>query len=659
MKVLFKKLKRTKLSIRLIYYFVLILFLVSYIFFTRSLLLLNGVENTIRIIVIIVLGTFLLLYWFIDLLLLLVKRYKTVVVLSFICMLLSCVCVIGSLYINKAYTLLDKITEGDTTTYTSVLILMNGTEFKNEASFVVGMINNDTDPEGNILAYELMNKENIKNITIKKYDTYFEMLELLYSGGLNGMFVGDGYVDTYSTYEQYETIADQTKVQFKYSKKMATQEIIESNHSNVTEPFTMLLIGVDSEKSTLNFNSGFNSDTLMMVSFNPKTLSATVFSIPRDTYVPICNKGISSKINSASAYGGACVVKTVENLTGIPIDFYSMINFQGVVDLVDALGGVTVNVQEPDFKKQYGGQVCEQNSKRQFGNQIICMNPGIQVLNGEQALAYSRCRHLYNLSDFARIQHQQDVVEAMANQLKTMRSVKEFYAVLEAISKNMVTNMSTAQLLSLYNVFKSAVIDGNNGSMINIQKTYLTGYNLNMIVSNISSSMPVYTYQYYESSLNEIKEALNVTLGKKEPKWIKTFDYSINENYEATVIGKSYMSTSKNEALPNFVGMSLTEAKEWCAARNITVTTVEVTESSSLYNSDYPNGTVVTQSSLKGTLTSTISSIVFGVNTESKTTTSSSSSSSKGTSSSSTSSSSKATTKETTLPVQPGVVETE
>jgi LCP family protein required for cell wall assembly len=438
---------------------------------------------------------------------------------------------------------------------------------------------------------------------------------------------------------------------------MEAKQIIENNHSNVTEPFSILLIGVDSEKSSLNFNSGFNSDTLMMVTFNPKTLSATVFSIPRDTYVPICNKGISSKINSASAYGGACVVKTVENLTGIPIDFYAMINFQGVVDLVDALGGVTVNVQEPDFTKQYGGQVCEQNSKRQFGNQIICMNPGVQKLNGEQALAYSRCRHLYTLSDFARIQHQQDVVEAMANQMKSMRSVNDFYAVLEAISNNMVTNMSTAQLLSLYNVFKTAVIDGNNGSMINIQKTYLTGYNLNMIVSNISRTMPVYTYQYYESSLNEIKDALNVTLGKKQPTWIKTFNYSINETYEPTIIGKSYLSTSKNEALPNFVGKTLTEAKEWCAARNINVTTVEVTEGNSLYNSEYPNGTVVTQSALKGTLTSTLTNIVFGVNTEKKTTTSSSSSSSSKEKETSSSSSSSSTTKATIQPPSPAVVE--
>ena len=108
--------------------------------------------------------------------------------------------------------------------------------------------------------------------------------------------------------------------------------------------------------------------------------------------------------------------------------------------------------------------------------------------------------------------------------------------------------------------------------------------------------------------------------------------------------------------MPNFVGKSLTEAKEWCAARNITVTTVELTENSSLYNSQYPNGTVVTQSVLKGTLTSSISNLVFGVNTESKTSTSSSSSSSSKVTSSS-SSTSTSTTKATTSPVTPAVVE--
>ena len=646
MKVFFKKLRRTSLSVRLIYYFVFLLFLVSYIFIVRSLLSLTSIETTIRIIVIIVLGTLLLFYWFLNLLFLLTKHNKTVIVTSVIAMLISCISIVGGLYINKAMNLISNITEDETTVYTTDLILLKNTEFQNSSGFEVGIIDNESDVEGNKLPYELIKKEGIDKITVNKYDTYFEMLELLYNGTLDGIFVGDNYVETYSTYEQYEKIEEETKVQFTYSKEMKTTSVIEKTNVKVTEPFTILLIGVDSEKSTLNFNAGFNSDTLMLVSFNPKTLSATVFSIPRDTYVPICNKGFSSKINSASAYGGSCVVKTVENLTGINIDFYAMINFEGVVELVDALGGITVDVQKPDSNK-YNGQVCEQNSKRQFGGNIVCMNPGVQKLNGEQALAYSRCRHLYTISDFARIAHQQDVVQAMANELKEMKSVNDFYAVLEAVSKNMVTNMSTASMLNLYNVFKAALIDANNGSMINVQKTYLTGYNLTMIVPNISRTFSVYTYQYYESSLNEITDALKVTLELKKPTTIKTFSFSANKTYEQMVIGKSYSSSSKNEALPNFVGKTLDYAKEWCQARGITVTTVDVLPTDSAYNSTYGDGYVVTQSVLKGTLASNVKSIILGVNkassTKSTTTSSKTSTTTKGT----------GTTEATTKAVEP------
>ena len=275
------------------------------------------------------------------------------------------------------------------------------------------------------------------------------------------------------------------------------------------------------------------------------------------------------------------------------------------------------------------------------------MNPGVQKLNGEQALAYSRCRHLYTISDFARIAHQQDVVQAMANELKEMKSVNDFYAVLEAVSKNMVTNMSTASMLNLYNVFKAALIDANNGSMINVQKTYLTGYNLTMIVPNISRTFSVYTYQYYESSLNEITDALKVTLELKKPTTIKTFSFSANKTYEQMVIGKSYSTSSKNEALPNFVGKTLDYAKEWCQARGITVTTVDVLPTDAAYNSTYGDGYVVTQSVLKGTLASNVKSIILGVNkassTKSTTTSSKTSTTTKGT----------GTTEATTKAVEP------
>ena len=175
-------------------------------------------------------------------------------------------------------------------------------------------------------------------------------------------------------------------------------------------------MGVDSEKDGLKANQAFNGDTLMLVTFNPKTLNATMFSIPRDTWVPIaCNNNRENKINSSAAYGSSCVIKTIQNLTGINIDYYAKVNFKGVVDLVNALGGVTVEVERPDFWYHENGKVnqnkvCEQDSNRRFGKDIVCMDLGLQTLNGEQALAYARCRHLYAISDIARNQHQQQIV---------------------------------------------------------------------------------------------------------------------------------------------------------------------------------------------------------------------------------------------------------
>ena len=119
---------------------------------------------------------------------------------------------------------------------------------------------------------------------------------------------------------------------------MKNQDTVASTNKSVTEPFTVLLLGVDSEYDGLSNNAAFNGDSIMLLTFNPKTLSATIFSIPRDTYVPIaCNNNKSNKINSAAGYGTKCMIDTIQNLIDINIDYYVKINFKGVVDLVEAL----------------------------------------------------------------------------------------------------------------------------------------------------------------------------------------------------------------------------------------------------------------------------------------------------------------------------------
>ncbi|MCX4364432.1 MAG: LCP family protein [Bacilli bacterium] len=604
MKILLKKFNKTKLSIRLIYIFVFLLFLVSYGSLFRSLLLLNNIETGLRIIVLCVLGILLLLYGFFCLLLLLTKKHKSVIAFSFIIMLIASFSLIGSLAINKMYNLLDSISK-DKLVYTTNLITLNKTNFNNNKNFKVGMINQETDVEGSVLPYEMI-KDKKLNVTVEKYDTYFELLEKLYDGSLNGIFITSNYVVMYEGYESYENIGKDTKVVYEYSKEMKNQDYIESSGS-VENPFTVLIMGVDSTSDKLNANAAFNGDTLMLITFNPHTLNATVFSIPRDTYVPIaCLKnGGSSKINSSAAYGSQCVINTVQNLVDINIDYYVKINFKGVVDLVNALGGIDITVPDKiDF--------CEQNSKRSFKKENLqCIKSGFQHMNGEQALAFARHRKTLPAGDFQRVQHQQLVVEAIANSAKSLSSINDFYAILDAISINMDTNMSTNEMLNLYNVGKNMIFGANSGSMINIQKTYLTGYDLTMYVNNLKSR--VYTFQYYEQSLEEIKDALKITLEKKQPTPVKTFNFSVNEEYKIPVIGKKYYTVQRNETIPDFTDKSLSYVKNWCESRNITVMPSYAYQGTSGYDRNKPDETVIKQSVKRGMLVKDITSITVNV----------------------------------------------
>ncbi len=604
MKVLWRKFRKTKLSVRLVYLFVLFLFVFSYGMLFRSLLLLNHIETQIRIIVICVLGILLLLYGFFNLLLLLTKKNKLVIASSFLVMIIASVSLIGSLAINKAIGLLDGMSK-DTLIYTTNLITLKNAEFKNTQEFKVGIINNETDVEGNILAYELIEKEKL-NVTIEKYDTYFELLEKLYDGSLQGIFITSNYVVMYEGYDAYNKIGEEVKTVYEYSKEMKNQDYIESTGS-VEKPFTILLMGVDSTSDRLNANAAFNGDTLMLISFNPHTLNATVFSIPRDTYVPIaCLKnGESSKINSSAAYGSQCVINTIQNLVDINIDYYVKINFKGVVDLVDALNGIDVTVPDKiDF--------CEQNSKRSFKKEnLLCIKSGFQHMNGEQALAFARHRKTLPAGDFQRVQHQQLVVEGIANAAKNLSSINDFYKILEAVSVNMDTNMSKNEMLNLYNVGKSMIFGANDGAMINIQKTYLTGYDLTMYVNNLRSR--VYTFQYAEQSLEEIKDALKVTLELKEPTITKTFNFSANDEYEVPVIGKKWYANKRNETMPDFTDKSLSYVQNWCSSRNIQVEVRSVGPGSSDYSQTKVHDTVIKQNVKRGVLVKDVSSITVSV----------------------------------------------
>lgn len=547
MKVFWKKLKDANLVMKIFYFLSLILYWVCYGFFCRSVLSLVGIETFIRYIILTIAALFGLIYTIFGLTKMFQNKKVGFIILTIFTILFAALFGFASYYIDKIYNKLENITAKDTSVYTTAIVTLTNTEFSSDSK--IGMITDEEDRTGYILPMEMIQKENINN-SIEYYSNTLEMIAALYSGEIDAMFINKDYVTLYSSDDKYQNIGTETKIVKEYSKEMKTEEseLLVSTKS-LTEPFTILVMGVDSEsKDGLDANAAFNGDTLILVTFNPKTLTATMFSIPRDLYVPIIsssgrNLGLS-KINSSAAYGTASTVNTVENLTGIEIDYFVKVNFQGVIDLVNALGGIDVDVEQPDYKpyvNTYGeGHLCESGADRTYVN-MVCMDTGWQHLNGEQALAYARNRHGFLESDIARNRHQQQIIEAIAKKLVQTSSFSDFEHLLDTISNNIATNMQTSQILSFYQSLKGMLVRALNGdNFIEIQKMQLTYFSFTNIY-NLSC------LGYYQGSLDAITEAMEENLAIRETDTIKTFsyDYSVDYEQDSETIGKGIYSGGK------------------------------------------------------------------------------------------------------------------
>lgn len=610
-----RKLKKSNLVIRIIYYLVTICYLISSILFIKSLLNLTGIETGIRIIAIIFFIIYFLLYVFINFLNLLRRKYKGLIISTIFSLLFILIFFIGSYYINYVYSNINNMQESDKITYNVYLITLKDTEFSSESK--IGVISDKIDKDNNELSTKLYKKKNLKNETVE-YNDYIKMLDDLYNKVIDGAIVPGNYDTLFRNEEGFENIVYDTKVIYEYSEQKKNEDLNIVSDKDFSEPLTFLFLGVDSEGDGLNANAAFNGDTLMLMSFNPKTLRSVLLSIPRDTYVPIaCNNNRYAKINSSAAYGTGCVISTINKFLDINIDYYVKINFKGVVDLVEAVGGVEVDVEAPTYMANaYGGKVCEQNSDRQWGDKLVCMNPGLQVLNGEQALAYARCRHMYIGSDLDRVRHQQQVVEALANKVLHFNSIKEFQDILNAVSKNIATNMDTDTILSGYNVAKNVLGNKLSGKdSLNIQKATLETYSLNVYVP--SQGRNTSAQGYYESSLEDIKKAFNIVLGKETEEPIKTFSFSVNETYEIYRPGKGKRTGQSGALLPSFVGKSISEAQSFCNSNNINLEIKYVDSGSEHYNDKVAVGIIGDQSVHKDVLLSTVSNLtVYVVNSK-------------------------------------------
>ena len=547
------------------YTFLNLLFFISSMFFIYALLLFNNIENNIRYLVIAII--FLLNILFINdylffnktknLILINIKRTFMIV--------LSIIFILIFIYANKTYKSINALNK--TSSYSYSLVSLDNINPSNDT---IGYVNESDETKKIVEEINSLYKNN----TLKEYKSYEELISDLLSKKIKYAILPSDFKKLLTNKEDFNKI-----------KVLVTKSVVKKKTStkSIEKPFTMLLLGTDEDASSRG-----NSDVIMLVTVNPKTMNVTMLNIPRDTNFKLaCTNDNERKINYAN---DDCIQKTLNQTFNVNIDYYVKVDFKLVVDLVDILGGIDMDVPHA---------ICEQNSKRQWGTNVVLVEKGMQHLNGEQALALARHRknntpehakycpkdkkyHEGLFNDFVRNEMQQEIIKAIVTKVKTINSIDKFQEILNKLSSRVNTNMGSNTILSFYNFL---VISNKNIHMENMK---LAGSDQYIQVSWFKT--PIYFYVPNKESIAELKDYMAFNLSNNSKRKVDfTFDYDPDVNYTVKQIGAGpYLTNYKHNLLPDFTKTTQDEAEKFLKLHSIKYTIV--------YKNSTINGKVLSQS---------------------------------------------------------------
>ncbi|NLC54967.1 MAG: hypothetical protein GX769_03700 [Erysipelothrix sp.] len=378
----------------------------------------------------------------------------------------------------------------------------------------MGIIASDKFIEGNVLPKDELKKLEFDQVKFTEYKSYTSLINGLVKDEVDFISLPKDYKNLFSTNEEVELYLDDTKVIHNFFGKYDNFSKISGSDIDVTNvPFTVLLMG----------NDGGRTDTLMLATVNPKAMQLTLTSIARDSYVPIACYPDNSrdKINHSRNISRDCTIKTVEDLLDLSIDFYVEINFQGVIDLVNALG--TIKIDSP---ASFHG-----NIESEEGGGVF-IPEGVSDLDGNQVLAFVRERNSFADGDFQRQKNQQQVIDSLLTTVIETRDVTKLINLIKATGRNVETNMSLSQLIDLMNlgIVKMESTFLNNADIFTIYGSRITGRGA--LIYNQDFEKEIYYYILYNGSINDIKDLITMNLRSDGILEVpKGFNYNYNQGF--------------------------------------------------------------------------------------------------------------------------------
>lgn len=377
---------------------------------------------------------------------LLLVYFSKNVVSKIVCILLTLViCAascMGGYYISKTQGALSNITNVAKHAKNTVSVIVKESSSIKNKSQLNGV------SVGSLRLNEQGSKKTLKELSGEgivlnqtEYDSMTTLLEAFYNGEVDSIIINESSRSQILDMEAYSNFDSNTRVVYQTSYKVKNNDSATSVSDITSKPFNVLISGSDTRGG---FDENGRSDMIMIATVNPKTHTILLTSVPRDFYVTTacdagdgCMQGALDKITHTGIHGTNTTKRTVEQLLGIEINYTFKVGFDTVTDLVDALGGVDVNV-EPGYAT---------NSFAALSG--FSVHEGVNHLNGEQALAFARERYSYTEGDRQRTKNQQQVLMGIVKEATKPSVITNYAAIMDTMANTFSTTMSNAEITDL------------------------------------------------------------------------------------------------------------------------------------------------------------------------------------------------------------------
>lgn len=343
-------------------------------------------------------------------------------------------------------------------------------------------------------------QESMGQVDTLEYETPAAMVDALYDDEIQAMILNEGYIPLLTEQEDYSDFSSRTKIIYEYVTEHEITSIKPSG-SITKQPFVVYCSGSDERDSDINAKT--RSDVNILAVVNPKTRQILLINTPRDYYLPLDFNGELDKLTHAGMYGVQESMAVLDNLYGTETSYYGRINFWGLIDIVDALGGIDV-YSDYSFTTASGDVAG-------YGYNTFSFNEGWNHLNGQEALMFSRERYSFSDGDNQRGKNQMKVIKAIIEKATSPSVLSNYQDLLKAVSDNFITNISYDQISSLVQMMQK---DGASWNIQSMSPTQGPGDTMQPCYSAYGELLYVMPPDY--DCINSIRQVIDQVMNGEE-----------------------------------------------------------------------------------------------------------------------------------------------